>query len=285
MTHTAPPTVTTMQDTAPHSPQPRRRRKDRRLLTTALVFAGIAVLGGVIHWLDNRQEAGTVLAQANQPPAPFEGLSATGPSVMPLAEVEPQYPAVALTDRPGNEAREIMQLAAKDIKARHYDDALRRLNDARAKLQSYPEAYLILGTALEGKKDFAAARDFYNAAIERDPYLSEAYWGYATTSERLGELHSAIGAMRNFLHTQASLDPDRLKVVQARSALWEWEAQLGRGPWGPSKGIPPGFTREELKRDGRGVGIKIPLPETRTPDGLMKYEIKHQKKFNHFKPD
>lgn len=262
-----------------------RRRRDRRLVTAGLVLVSIAAIGTMVHWLINREETGTVLPAAIPETAPFAGMPAGSPALVPMAEVEPQLPKVSPTDKPGSEATEVMKLAAADIKAKRYDDALRRLSLARPLIQQYPESYLMLGSALEGKKDYAAARDFYNAAIDRNPYLSEAYWGFATSSEQLGDLPSAIGGMRNFLHTQPSPDPNRLKVVQARSALWEWESQLGRGPWGPTKGIPPGFTREELKRDGRGVGIKMPILESKTPDGTMKYEIKHQKKYNHFKPD
>lgn len=262
-----------------------RRRRDRRLVITALVLVSIAAIGAMVHWLSNREEPGTVLPVAAPETAPFAGMPAGSPAIVPMAEVEPPLPKLSPTDKPGGEAAEVMKQAAADIKAKRYDDALRRLSLARPLIQQYPESYLMVGSALEGKKDYAAARDFYNAAIDRNPYLSEAYWGFATSSEKLGDLPSAIGGMRNFLHTQPSPDPNRLKVVQARSALWEWESQLGRGPWGPTKGIPPGFTREELKRDGRGVGIKMPLVDSMTPDGTTKYEIKHQKKFKLFKPD
>jgi hypothetical protein len=136
----------------------------------------------------------------------------------------------------------------------------------------------LLGEALEGRRDYAVARDFYVAAIDRDHYLSDAYWGVATSSEQLGELDSAIGAMRSYLHTERDPDPQRLRINQARSAIWEWESKLGRGPWGPTRGIPPGFSADEVKRDGRGVGVKMQLPETLQADGTWKNEIKHADK-------
>jgi tetratricopeptide (TPR) repeat protein len=132
----------------------------------------------------------------------------------------------------------------------------------------------VLGRALEGKGDYATARDFYNAAIDRDPALSDAYWGFATTSEKLNDLPSALGAMRSYLHTEPDADPYRRRIAQARSAIWEWESKLGRGAWGKTKGLPPGFTEAELRRDGRGVGVKIPIEGTENAAGVSRYEIK-----------
>lgn len=181
-------------------------------------------------------------------------------------------------------ARDVLQAAQSHLGSRRFDAVLANLNAHRERLMEYPETYLLLGAALEGKKQYNLARDFYHAAIQRNPYMAEAHFGFATTSENLGDLESALGGMRSFLHTTQDLDPERLQVAQARSAIWEWEAKLGRGPWGPTQGIPPGFSKEELERDGRGVGIKIPIPGTEQADGSVKYEIKAQAKFPLFKP-
>lgn len=266
-----------------------RKRRDYRPMALAAVFGCIVLLGGLVSMLTGNSPSVPVEAAATtkpSPSSPFASLkdAPTGKSVK-LAEVEPPAPKIDPKDPQGSEARRLLNEAATQIKAKRYEDAIRMLHEARPLLQKHAQAYLLLGRALEGRKDYATARDFYEAAIDRDPFMSEAYWGYATTSESLGDLEAAMGGMRNYLHTEKNRDPGRLKIVQARSALWEWEAQLGRGPWGPTKGVPPGFTREELKRDGRGVGIKMPLPETATPDGRMKYEIKHQDKFQLYKPD
>lgn len=198
-------------------------------------------------------------------------------------ELEPPAP-ISAAERKARETEKILQAANAEIRAKRYDEAISMLHRARERIQHDVRSYMALATALEGKKDYDTARDFYGAAINRDPYLADAYWGIATTSEAMGQLDAAIGGMRNFLHVQPYADPQKLRIVQARSALWEWEAKLGRGPWGPTQGIPPGFTADELRRDERGVGVKIPLPETIQPNGMMKYEIKHQDKFQMFKP-
>lgn len=259
-----------------NTPRPRR---DYRPLAIVAVVSCIVVLGTVLNMLTGQN------APAPKPKAAasFAGLDAASADARKAVEAEPPQPQPQ--QPPQDEARRVLAEAGKQIKAGRHDDAIRTLHNARPLLQKHAQAYLLLANALEGRKDYATARDFYEAAIDRDPYLSDAYWGYATSSESLGDLEAALGAMRNYLHTEPNPDPQRLKVSQARSAIWEWESQLGRGPWGPTKGIPPGFTREELKRDGRGVGLKMPIPGTEQPDGSTKYEIKHQDKFQLFKPD
>lgn len=262
-----------------------RKRRDYRPAALASVFGGIVLLGAVVSMFIGQSPSTSVQPSTAAKPSLADLKEAPAGKTSKLAEVEPPAPKIDPKDPQGSQAERILNEAAAQIKARRFEDAIRTLHDARPLLQKHAQAYLLLGRALEGRKDYATARDFYEAAIDRDPFMSEAYWGYATASESLGDLEAAMGGMRNYLHTEKNRDPQRLKIAQARSALWEWESQLGRGPWGPTKGIPPGFTREELKRDGRGVGIKMPLPETATPDGRMKYEIKHQDKFQLFKPD
>jgi tetratricopeptide (TPR) repeat protein len=261
------------------------RRRDYRPLALGAVFGGIVLLGLVVSLLtgqtpsaSSEPAAGTKSLLSDLKSAPANGSSQR-------AEVEPPVPQIDPKDPQGDVVKQILKEAGAQIKSRRYDEAIRTLHEARPLVQKHAESYLLLASALEGKKDYATARDFFEAAIDRNPYLSEAYWGYATTSESLGDLTAALGAMRNYLHTEPNLDPKRLKVAQARSAIWEWESQLERGPWGPTKGIPPGFTREELKRDGRGVGVKMPILGTEKADGSVKYEIKHQDKFKLFKPD
>lgn len=266
-------------------------RRDQRLRAVAALIAGTALLGYVIHVMPGSGVDATLKKSERPASEKLAGLSdlpstsADAPRVVeesvpveaPPSEPEPRDPAEA-------HARKVMKDAEAQIRARNYDEAIRNLHAEQASLKTYPKAYLLLGRALEGKKDYDTARDFYAAAIDRDTLLADAYFGFAMASESLGDLEAAIGGMRNFLHVQPNADPAKLKIVQARSAIWEWESKLGRGEWGPTKGIPPGFTEAELKRDGRGVGIKMPVPGMQQPDGSMKYEIKHQDKFKLFKP-
>lgn len=173
----------------------------------------------------------------------------------------------------------------KLIEAKRFDEAVQLIDRAGQLAPDEPRAYVQMGHALKGRGDFAAAQFFFERAIDLDPTFSDAYLGFAEASEGLGDLESALGAMRSFLHVVEDADPYRLKVAQARSAIWEWEAQLGRGPWGPTRGIPPGFTADEIKRDGRGVGVKMQKTDTLREDGTMDFEIKAGDRFPElFKP-
>ncbi|WP_420474493.1 tetratricopeptide repeat protein [Noviherbaspirillum sp. ST9] len=269
------------------SPAPRRRDYRLRAL---LALAGIVVaIGAVVTLLpgrgittapkENRERSGLSELKDSVLSGLTEEVAETEPPVSPQRD-----PEAYRKWEHDKEAKEYLRKAAASIGAKRYDEAIAIMNSGLEVLKGRPESYVVIGNALIGKKDYVAARDFMNAAIERDPKFADAYFGYAVASEELGELDSALGAMRSYLHTEKNSDPYRLKVAQARAAIWEWEAKLGRGEWGPTKGIPPGFTAAELKRDGKGVGTKMPIPGTEGPDGLMKYEIKSGERLPIFKP-
>ena len=265
-------------------------RRDYRVGAFVLVFLGTAVLGYVVSlWPERGVQAVVEATLPAAKPAGFSDLPQTSTDATPAPQKESLF---VPTERPQmtpahgqrTETEKILQASKKLLNAKKYDAAITTLNQERDRIKDDPRSYVSMAQALEGKRDYDTARDFYYAAIDKDPYLAEAYYGFATTSEALGDLEAALGGMRNFLHVQPNADPQKLRIAQAKSAIWEWEARLGRGPYDKTKGIPPGFSEAELKRDGRGVGIKIPLPETRTADGWTKYEIKAQDKFQIFKP-
>lgn len=257
----------------PSLPANTPRRRDNRWRGIALTLVAVAALG-----------YGFKLMPGHGVVADFTGASPTPSSLDSLAgsiaerqdaDIPVPVEEQVLPDAPNaEEARRRLKEASEMIRAKRYDDAIRHLDSAREKIKDVPQSYLVLGRALEGKGDFTTARDFYNAAINRDPTLPDAYWGFATTSEKLNDLPSALGAMRSYLHTEPDADPYRRRIAQARSAIWEWESKLGRGAWGKTKGLPPGFTEAELRRDGRGVGIKIPIEGTENAAGVSRYEIK-----------
>lgn len=258
-----------------------RARRDRRPAVLALLLLLLVPLAVLVDALPKRGVETDLMGASTQRPAdPFRSLQAPAGSPEAVAgngaaaaRRDPEQAAGA-----GDPVHEKLALAENLIRERKYDQSIRVLDANREMLKDEPVSYLLLGMALEGRREYAAARDFYLAAVDRDPYIADAYWGVATTSEHLGELDSAIGAMRNYLHTEPDPDPQRLRINQARSAIWEWEALLGRGPWGPTQGVPPGFSPEELRRDGRGVAVKMPLEDTLRADGTWQYEIKHADK-------
>lgn len=264
-----------------------KRRRDYRMPTVLSLVAAVAALGYGVSVLPGRGVQGSAppsgaAVPAAHAPMGFAGLSESAAARQDVAASALVELPVDPTDQDAPQAQKILKEAGKQIKGMQYGEAITTMHNMHALMQKYPESYLLLGRALEGKKDYATARDFYKAAIDRDPYLAEAYWGFGTASEALGDMPSALGAMRSFLHTKPATDKNRLKIAQARSAIWEWESKLGRGPWGPTKGVPPGLKPEDIKRDGKGAGTMMPLPNTERTDGSMQYEIKAGKKLEKF---
>lgn len=274
-----------MLDTMTPPAPVRTKRRDYRVPMLLALTVTVVVLGFGFSAMPGRgvQTGTAVKLPVAAASAGFSSLAGARPEGRyDVSESLPIDPRIDSKDPHAAQARQVMKEAGHQIKQRQYDNAIGTLNGAREVMQKYPESYVLLGRALEGKKEYAAARDFYNTAINRNPYMADAYWGYATSSEGLGDFTSALGAMRSYLHTEPNVDPQRLRIAQARSAIWEWESKLARGPWGPTKGVPPGFTADEIKRDGKGVGTKMSIPGTEGPDGLMQSEIKSAKKIKIF---
>ncbi len=176
-----------------------------------------------------------------------------------------------------SEASLRFQQALAMMDTQRFEYALVALNRVLELNPDDPRALTKKGFALQALGQPAQAFAAFDRALDVDPGHAMAYFGAAAALESLGDLEAALSGMRSFLHT-TDMGPEKLYVAQARSAIWEWEARLGRGPWGPTKGIPPGFSAEEVRRDGKGVGVKIPLPETADEEGRMRYEIKAAEK-------
>jgi hypothetical protein len=242
-----------------------------------VLVAAVGLIGFIVSRIPGRGVEGVPVSAATSR-AGFESISPLQPPAREEVEPDSAVADANSAQQEGDAATKVLRRARSLIREKRYDDALDVLNAERPLLKENAEAYFLIGKILERKNDFNTARDFYNAALNRNPAMSEAHWGFATSSEALGDLESALGAMRSYLHTERDADPMRLRINQARAAIWEWESRLGRGPWGPTRGIPPGFVPEDLKRDGRGVGVKMPLLETLKPDGTMKSEVKSANK-------
>jgi len=105
--------------------------------------------------------------------------------------------------------------------------------------------------------------------------------------EGLKDYEAALGAMRAYIHLSIPSDPF---LAKARSALWEWEARLGRisgikeMPDGTlaqvqpeGAGEPPGtnsvlLSKEFLNKDQLNIEHSINKPSTKKPsdEKLMK---------------
>lgn len=113
------------------------------------------------------------------------------------------------------------------LHARRYDEAATAFHQVLKLSPRLVDAQVNMGYALLGLGRNEAARDFFLAAIDLSPYQGNAYWGLAEALENLGDIPGALGAMRTYIHLAPAGDP---YVRRARSALWEWDTQIGRGP-------------------------------------------------------
>lgn len=180
------------------------------------------------------------------------------------------------------EIRQRLKESREALRDARYEDLLRAATRLTQLDPNLPEAQEKMGFALAAKGNAREAYRRFMAAIDLDPAHADAYFGVAITQEAFGNLEGALGGMRSFLHLSKDPDPKRLQIAQARSAIWEWESKLGRGPWGPTRGVPPGFSEAEIRRDGRGVGVKMQKGEP-GENGFPEYEIRSGDKFEIFR--
>jgi len=113
------------------------------------------------------------------------------------------------------------------LHAKQYEHAATALYRVLELAPKMPEAHVNMGFALLGQKHYQLAAKYFSAATDLNAYQGNAYWGLALAYENLGDLQGALGAMRTYIHLAPKGDPF---VTKARSALWEWESALARGP-------------------------------------------------------
>ena len=115
------------------------------------------------------------------------------------------------------------QQAVGLLQARKYDYALQGFHDVLRLRPAMPEAHANMGFALLGLQEYAAARDFFDAATDIRASQTNAYYGLAIAHQGLGDLRNALRAMQTFVHTS---ETDNLYRRKAEAAIWEWGAEL-----------------------------------------------------------
>lgn len=128
------------------------------------------------------------------------------------------------------------QQAVAMLHAKRYDYAVMALERVIEINPNIPEVWVNLGYALMGLERNDEALGYFERALELHDRQANAYYGMALVFEAKQDYEMALGAMRSYIHFSTPEDP---YLVKARSALWEWEAKLGRIPDG-SKDMPPG---------------------------------------------
>ena len=175
----------------------------------------IAVILGLIAYT-----SGTMRYQAPAPGGGMHGAAAGRSMVFNDAEKHGRDERMA-------EIKVRFEEAVAMLHAKQYEYALPPLHRLLQLDPRMPEAYVNMGYALLGLKRYQAAERFFETAVDLRPYQDDACWGLAEALEGENDLGGALGAMRTYIHLAKPNDPyDR----RARSAIWEWEYRLGRGP-------------------------------------------------------
>ncbi len=182
-----------------------RRVADVRPRAMLLAGIGILALGTFVIWL----------------PGPSLQRDASRPGAESVD-------ARAATMREAREVHQRFHQGAAMLHARQYEHALAAFHRVLELDPAMPEANVNMGYALVGLGNHAAARDFFETAINLRPGQVNAYYGLAIALEGMQDLPGAIGAMRTYVHLARPEDPHRRK---AEAALWEWrQVRVSRVP-------------------------------------------------------
>ncbi len=203
------------------------RRHPHESAISALSLSIVGIILCTIFMLAMRPDLKSLLLNAHLPGQSPSRVVAAASAVQPQQPARQETSRQAPVDPRMAEIEQRFEQAVVMLHARRYEEAIVALERVIALSPRLPEAYVNLGYALLGLERYDTARDFFLAATELQPFQGNAYWGLAVALEALEDLEGALGAMRTYIHLAPEDDPF---VRQARSALWEWDVRIARGP-------------------------------------------------------
>ena len=107
------------------------------------------------------------------------------------------------------------------LNSRQFEAAVTQLHRVLELAPQMPEAHVNMGFAMIGTHQYAAARDFFVAAIELNVSQLNAYYGLGIALEGLNDQPGAIGAMQTYVHLSKPDDPFRVKAETTLRKLRE----------------------------------------------------------------
>ena len=134
-------------------------------------------------------------------------------------------PLIAIESSKYNELDQIFTTAVEHMQQGEYELAVNRWHQFMLIDPAIPEVKVNMGFSLFELGQFETARNFFISAMQQNDFQANAYYGLAITSEKMGDLEGAMGAMKSYIHL-AQNEEDQPFIRKARSALWEWESQL-----------------------------------------------------------
>ncbi len=115
---------------------------------------------------------------------------------------------------------ELFQSAVGLLHTRHYEPAMQSFSEIVKRAPWMPEAEVNLAYALMGMERYADAQLHFERALALNEQQLNAYYGLAISMELQGDLDSALGAMRVYVHLA---EKDDTHLRKAWAAIWEWE--------------------------------------------------------------
>jgi tetratricopeptide (TPR) repeat protein len=142
----------------------------------------------------------------------------TSPSTtrLPLNSIEPSG---------NNKLNQIFTAAVRHMQQGEYEQAVSLWHQILLINPAIPEVKVNMGFSLFELGRFGTAEGFFISAMENNAFQANAYYGLAITSEKMGDLEVALGAMKSYIHLAQNKE-DQPFIRKARSAVWEWESQL-----------------------------------------------------------
>jgi tetratricopeptide (TPR) repeat protein len=183
--------------------------------------------GALSAYKASKKIVGYVKPQAPKPEPPAGYHAAFKNTTMP----ESRDLVVTLSPEDAELLKLRFNQASALMHAKQYQYAIMALKQVIELQPKLPSAYVNIGFAYIDVEDWDSAELAFRKAIDLKPGQANAYYGLGLALEGKKDYESALGAMRAFIHLTTPKDPF---LAKARSALWEWEAALGRIP-GASK--------------------------------------------------
>jgi len=227
-----------------------KKKNSNETTVTTLSLLMVVIISAAIVMLmmqDDPGQAGASITLEALQTSPIPQLSSTPvDDAVPSAKIatpvvatdtvsptEPQIPAPQATAPQTEDEKRMAEITTRFeqavvmLHAKQYEHAATALHRVMALSPRMPEVYVNMGYAKLGQALPKEALLFFETATQLKPEQANAYWGMAVALESSGDLAGALGAMRTFLHLSSG---DDNFARRARSALWEWEEALARGP-------------------------------------------------------
>lgn len=131
-----------------------------------------------------------------------------------------------------DDARTYDAYAAAALKAKRWDDAIRKLKVAVARVPDYPEGYYKLAYAYRQKKEWADAADYYRRYITLNPSRSDTYYGLGAALEGMGDKRGAVAAFDKYVAIEKAPEKQRF-VESAKAELAKMDPSRAPAPLPP----------------------------------------------------